>query len=159
MMAYTYHNNQVDLMFSNDTDFGIFLGPDAFTMRSVSQSAKNIDNNNMNFEISGYCNKTLSKLKRPLRRKNIGWKPSKFPVFGSIDPILRSYVTITLGCNVFPGINHMGLSKVHDALSIIEKNNQNDQCEIFLAFVLQKAKNISKDITLTLSLSRKTAKQ
>ena len=144
MMAYRYHNNQVDLIFSNDTDFGIFLGPDAFIVRSVSQNAKNTDNNNMSFEISGYCNEKLSKLKRSLRRKNIGWKHAKFPVFRSTDPILRSYVAITLGCDVFPGINHLGPSKVHEALSIIEKNNQNDQCESFLALILQKAKKYLK---------------
>ena len=153
MMAYRYRNNQIDLLFSNDTDLGIFLGPDAFTLRSVSQSAKNTDNNNMSFEISDYCNKTLSTLKKTLRRKNIAWKPAQFPVFHSTDPILRSYVAITLGCDIFPGINHLGPSKVHDALSMIEKNYQNDQCETFLAFIIQKAENISKEIIYTLSLS------
>ena len=71
------------------TDFGVFLGPNAFILRSVNYSTKNKDNNTLSFEISGYCNKLMSNLKKFLIRKNIGWKPAKFPVLGFPDPILR----------------------------------------------------------------------
>ena len=52
--------------------------------------------------------------------------------------LIFSNDTITLGCHVFPGINNLSSSKVHDTLSIIEKYNPNDQCESFSALSFKK---------------------
>ena len=103
-----YHNiyNLSDFILSIDSKFTMYLGPLGVFIRDIDLKRKQgSKKNSVNTDIAtitigGCINVTMEKINSVLTgRNNITWKKASYPVLDSNDIILRTYISLTLGCD------------------------------------------------------------
>lgn len=101
MMSKRLLNGETDLLFTVDSDVMGITGPDHFVVRNIDNAAKRKKGvEDLRCEIGGVGKALFEKIRAELPRESIEWKDISFPIFDTKSHKLRSYVAITLGCDV-----------------------------------------------------------
>ena len=154
MLAFRAMNeDDYGFLYSTDSDFGLYLGPEFFYINKYKLSTKKIT-----FDLTGVGNACMEKVKQCLNHDHsIFFTAAEHPILDTEDHVLRSLLAIILGPDVYKrGVPNYSSSNVHD---FIVKNkifdlDQNQAHEKVIDFILEKSKkksNISKEDILTLS--------
>lgn len=134
------------IVFGNDTDYHMLLGPNHIVLRDFKNASKKSGVVDMRCEISGCSPETMNKVKSILTRDKIKWSEAKYPVFNTHNPVLRSLVGITLGTDVWPGIKGVGAAKVSKFLDSMNVDKSSKEAEkLFLGFMLKEASRSQVD--------------
>lgn len=157
MIAYRCIHGFSHCVFTNDTDFGHLVGPDIYMVRSIDNKSRKKGISGTIIGVAGYTHASRDALKSHITRKIVEWTDLKNEVFSSTDQILRSYIAITIGCDVWlPGIPNVGPANVEKELKLLERQklSKEEMRQAFLGWMLDRSKNnpkFNKEVILTLS--------
>jgi hypothetical protein len=138
-------SNLNDFIYGNDSDYLALLGSECLLMWNMKATSgkhrgrkrKNDDKitsvndaTQYEVEIYGACNTQMKELQSRLKDnssslpQDLHWKEAEIPFFASPDPILRTLIALSLGCDVFDGIKELGPKTIKDKIDIFLSENK-----------------------------------
>ena len=119
LIASRSKSNLNDMIYGNDSDYFVLLGDQCvllWNMKKMSSSQS------YQVDIHGCCNERLkgfqSKLiQRQSTPSQIQWIQAEYPLFASPDPYLRALIALSMGCDIFDGINNFNVAKIDKCLN------------------------------------------
>lgn len=155
MMVYRVHNRDTDYILTTDSDSQMYLRPCDFF---IKKCAVGTNGKETTFDLCGTSNALMTKLKECVsHNERIVWSEVKYPIFDFDNPPLRSYVGITLGCDVYmKGVAGVGQDEIW---SFMKKQNfktlsNHVACEKMIDFILcssAKKTNMTQNDLIALS--------
>ena len=136
LIAKRFKTKKSDLIYGNDSDYFVLLGPDCIMMwnmkirsekrgRRGNTKGKHQHNNDstcdattLEVELYGSSNKVMKQYEENLAKssptlpKDLKWDEAKHPFFDNPDPVLRTIIAIILGCDIYEGIKGWGPAKI-----------------------------------------------
>ena len=143
-------SNLNDFIYGNDSDYLVLLGSECLLLwdmkaksgkrkkgrgRRAKQNEEHLDRGvsdatQYQVEIYGACNNKMKELQSKLQGKSAGlpdnleWKEAEQPFFSLPDPVLRVLIALSLGCDVFHGVNSLGPKSIQDKIDKLVSKNE-----------------------------------
>lgn len=157
MISYRILNDLSDIVYGNDTDYFVLLGPKHFTIRKCEKRRAKQPNNDDRFEVAGSSNALFERIKSILgHEQDPKWgKAARKPALDLESPLMRALVAVTLGNDVWKGMHNLGPARVVEILDAMEAEGADrEDSELYIRKVLEKYNNnekVTKETLLTLS--------
>ena len=153
MMAYRVMKGDTDMVYSNDSVFRVYLGPEFCYIKFANMKTKDA-----NFDFAGVGNELMTKIENALNHEtNIFYKKAEHPVLATQDQILRSFIAIILGADLYKaGVLGVGTAEVFKFVKEekLFELTPNEAHEKIIDYILKKSRkknNLTEDDIRTLS--------
>lgn len=157
MISYRILNDLSDIVYGNDTDYFVLLGPKHFTIRKSEKRRAKQPNNDDRFEIAGSSNALFERIKSILgHQDDPKWgKVAGKPALDLESPLMRALVAVTMGNDVWKGQHNFGPAKAMEILDSMEAEGADrEDPELYIRKVLEKYNSnekVTKETFLTLA--------
>lgn len=132
LISYRIMNNLSDIVYANDHDYGILLGPKHFIISSTKTLSKSVDDCTFSCDVVGYGTELQAVLKQNwLAPNRIKWEREiSYNLLDSPCEVFRALVAIAVGCDVWFGVNGLGALKLYNKVQSLRASNPKNQSDM-----------------------------